>query len=86
MAAGRAGMSEEQKSRETASQNDVPQEGSEPKRTEVERVEEAAQAIVRAIETGSDRFMEAQAEAQAKATVTEEFPFLVTKMSPFYER
>jgi hypothetical protein len=56
-------MSEEQKSRETASQNEVSQEGTEPKRTDVERVEEAAQAIVRAIETGSDRFWEAQAKA-----------------------
>jgi tetratricopeptide (TPR) repeat protein len=61
-------MSEEQKSRETASQNEVSQEGTEPKRTDVERVEEAAQAIVRAIETGSDRFWEAQVEAQQKAT------------------
>jgi tetratricopeptide (TPR) repeat protein len=61
-------MSEEQRSRETASQNQVSQEGTEPKRTDVERVEEAAQAIVRAIETGSDRFWEAQVEAQAKAT------------------
>jgi tetratricopeptide (TPR) repeat protein len=61
-------MSEEQKSRETAGQNEVSQEGTEPKRTDVERVEEAAQAIVRAIETGSDRFWEAQVEAQARAT------------------
>jgi tetratricopeptide (TPR) repeat protein len=61
-------MSEEQKSRETASQNEVSQEGTEPKRTDVERVEEAAQTLVRAIETGSDRFWEAQVEAQAKAT------------------
>lgn len=60
-------MSEEQKSRETVSQNEVSQEGTEPKRTDVERVEEAAQAIVRAIETGSDRFWEAQVEAQQKA-------------------
>jgi tetratricopeptide (TPR) repeat protein len=61
-------MSEEQKSRETASQNEVSQEGTETKRTDVERVEEAAQAIVRAIETGSDRFWAAQVEAQQKAT------------------
>jgi tetratricopeptide (TPR) repeat protein len=61
-------MYEEQKSRETASQNEVSQEGTEPKRTDVERVEEAAQTLVRAIETGSDRFWEAQVEAQAKAT------------------
>jgi tetratricopeptide (TPR) repeat protein len=61
-------MSEEQKSRETASQNEVSQEGTDPKRTDIERVEEAAQAIVRAIETGSDRFWEAQVEAQQKAT------------------
>jgi tetratricopeptide (TPR) repeat protein len=66
--AGSSRMSEEQKSRETARQNEVSQEGTEPKRTDVERVEEAAQAIVRAIETGSDRFWEAQVEAQAKAT------------------
>jgi tetratricopeptide (TPR) repeat protein len=66
--AGSSRMSEEQKSRETARQNEVSQEGTEPKRTDVERVEEAAQAIVRAIETGSDRFWEAQVEAQQKAT------------------
>jgi len=64
-------MSQEQESRETASQNQVSQEGTELKRTHVERIEEAAQTIVRAIESGSDRFWEAQVEAQAKATKPE---------------
>jgi|SRR5215211_986604 len=56
-------MSQEGESQEAARQNELSREDTEPERSDVERVEEAVQAIVRAIETGSDRFWEAQVEA-----------------------
>jgi tetratricopeptide (TPR) repeat protein len=56
-------MSKEQESRESTRREELSQEGTEPNQNDVERVEEAARAIARAIETASDDFWAAQVEA-----------------------
>jgi tetratricopeptide (TPR) repeat protein len=56
-------MSRERESRETARQNSPTQKGTESNLTDVERVEDAARAIARAIEDASDDFWNAQVEA-----------------------
>ena len=78
-------MSQEQESPQTGRQNELSQEGSEPKQTDVERVEGAAQSIVEAIEAGSDRFWEAQVEAtKPKNPLTATMMFVASTWVVFF--